>query len=113
MKPEQSGVPSRRIDRRRFLECVAGVGAVVSRGPRAFGACLNGAVTGAGQATALGASGDSRLPDGTAYAAWEQPLTFSKTYYVDDGDLQADDNGPGTKARPFRTISKAAEVLPR
>ena len=24
--------------------------------------------------------------DGTPYAAWEQPLTFSKTYYVDNGD---------------------------
>ena len=24
---------------------------------------------------------------------------------------QADDNGPGTKARPFRTINKAAQLL--
>ena len=45
------------------------------------------------------------------YAAWEQPLTFSKTYYVDNHDAKADDNGPGTKARPFRTINKAAQLL--
>ena len=44
-------------------------------------------------------------------AAWEQPLTFSKTYYVDNSDAKADDNGPGTRARPFRTINKAAALL--
>src|SRR5689334_15918121 len=89
------------VSRRRFLECVASAGAMVSLGRTVFGAGLNEAVTPA----------DSRLPDGTAYAAWEQPLTFSKTYYVDNGDAKADDKGPGTKARPFRTINKAAQVL--
>src|SRR6185437_14074015 len=54
---------------------------------------------------------DSRLPDGTEFVSWEQPLAFSKTYYVDNGVPNADDNGPGDKARPFRTISKAAQVL--
>jgi len=44
------------------------------------------AVTGGARASAVLASTDSRLPDGTAYAAWEQALTFSKTYYVDNGD---------------------------
>jgi hypothetical protein len=111
MKPEQRGVPDRWIDRRRFLECVAGAGAVVSLGRRAFGARLNEAVTGAAQASPVAASADSRLPDGTEYAAWEQPLKFSKTYFVDNGDANADDGGPGTNARPFRTINKAAEVL--
>src|SRR5204862_7831154 len=57
------------------------------------------------------AAGDSRLPDGTSYAAWEQPPTFSKTYYVDTSAAAADDDGPGTRARPFRTISKAAQML--
>src|SRR5689334_23519578 len=89
------------VSRRRFLECVASAGAMVSLGRTVFGAGLNEAAT----------SGDSRLPDGTAYGAWEQPLRFSKTYYVDNGDAKADDNGPGTKARPFRTINKAAQVL--
>ena len=45
------------------------------------------------------------------FALWEQPLTFSKTYYVDNTSPAADDNGPGSKARPFRTINKAAQVL--
>ncbi len=42
---------------------------------------------------------------------WEQPLKFTKTYYVDNQHAKADDHGPGTQARPFRTISQAAEVL--
>lgn len=57
------------------------------------------------------ASSDWQLPDGSAYISWEQPLTFSKTYYVDNKSVGADDDGPGTKARPFRSINKAAEVL--
>ncbi len=56
-------------------------------------------------------STDSRLPDGTQYVSWEQPLTFSKTYYVDNTSVRADDNGPGTREQPFRTINKAAEML--
>lgn len=52
-----------------------------------------------------------RLPDGTEFPFWEQPLTFSKTYYVDNNSPNCDDNGPGTMDRPFRTISKAAEIL--
>jgi len=87
------------MNRRHFLECLGGVGAVASFRRNVFG-----------QASTAVAPGD-RLPDGTAYAAWEQPLTFSKTYYVDNGDAKADDNGPGTKARPFRTINRAAQLL--
>ena len=111
MKRAKSGVPGRPIDRRHFLECVAGVGAAASLSRSVFGRGVNEAVTGGAQASAALLSGDSRLPDGTAYAAWEKPLAFSKTYYVDNGDPKADDNGPGTKARPFRTINNAAQVL--
>ncbi|EGF90055.1 tat twin-arginine translocation pathway signal sequence domain protein [Asticcacaulis biprosthecium C19] len=57
------------------------------------------------------AAQDSRLPDGTEFALWEQPLNFSKTYYVDNTSATADDNGPGDQARPFRTINQAAQVL--
>ena len=57
------------------------------------------------------ASMDSRLPDGTEFVSWEQQLTFSKTYYVDNTAPNADDNGAGDKARPFRTINKAAQLL--
>jgi hypothetical protein len=57
------------------------------------------------------AATDARLPDGTNFVFWEQPLQFSKTYYVDGNSARSTDNGPGTSKRPFRTISKAAEVL--
>jgi len=63
---------------------------------------------------ALGRSGggsDAQLPDGTDFALWEQPLSFSKTYYVDNTSASADDNGPGDQARPFRSINRAAQVL--
>jgi hypothetical protein len=51
------------------------------------------------------------MPDGTEFPTWEIPLQFSKTYYVDGNSPSADDAGPGTRERPFRTIGKAAEVL--
>ena len=54
---------------------------------------------------------DARLPDGTQFTFWEKPLSFSKTYYVDGNSRRSDDRGPGTLDRPFRRISKAAEVL--
>jgi hypothetical protein len=53
----------------------------------------------------------ARLPDGTEFPSWERPLQFSKTYYVDGSSPAADDAGPGTRERPFRTIGKAADVL--
>ena len=87
------------------------MGAAASLGRSVFGRGLNEAVTGGAQANAALLSADSRLPDGTAFAAGNSRSTFSKTYYVDNGDAKADDNGPGTKARPFRTINKAAQVL--
>jgi hypothetical protein len=52
-----------------------------------------------------------RLPDGTHFVFWEQPLSFAKTYFVDGNSPNSSDEGPGTQAQPFRTISKAAEVL--
>jgi hypothetical protein len=54
---------------------------------------------------------DSRLPDGTNFVFWEQPLQFAKTYHVDGNSTRSTDHGPGTSEQPFRTISKAAEVL--
>ena len=55
--------------------------------------------------------GDARLPDGTPFTFWEKPLSFTRTYYVDGGSPGADDSGPGTRDRPFRSIGRAAEVL--
>ena len=54
---------------------------------------------------------NSTLPDGTSSPVWEKPLHFTKTYYVDVQAKNADDNGPGTKERPFKTINHAAQVL--
>ena len=54
---------------------------------------------------------NSTLPDGTEFPMWEKAFHFSKTYYVDCQAKNVDDNGPGTKDHPFRTINKAAQVL--
>ena len=51
------------------------------------------------------------LPDGKEYMNWEVPVTYSKTYYVDNGNPNASDNNEGTQERPFLTIGKAAEAL--
>jgi hypothetical protein len=62
-------------------------------------------------ALAVAHASSSRLPDGTEFRTWEKPVQFSRTYYVDGSARNADDNGPGTPERPFRTISKAAQIL--
>jgi hypothetical protein len=62
-------------------------------------------------AAAAAFASSSTLPDGSEFPVWEKPLQFSKTYYVDGQAKNADDNGPGSKERPFRTINKAAQVL--
>ena len=54
---------------------------------------------------------DLLLPDGTQFDNWEVPVTYTKTYYVDNGNRNASDSNPGTQEQPFLTISKAAEVL--
>jgi len=40
--------------------------------------------------------------------AWEET---GKTYYVSKHNIQASDENPGTKERPFKTISKAASIM--
>ena len=95
-----------RIDRRAFLEGTAWLGLTAG-----LGIAVSGPALAAGKGQALAGSHADRLPDGSEFPRWEQPLTFSKTYYVDNKAPNADDNGPGDQARPFRTIGKAAEVL--
>jgi hypothetical protein len=51
------------------------------------------------------------LPDGREFVSWEQPLHFSKTYYVDNLNPRAADSNPGTQELPFLTINKAAQLL--
>ncbi len=61
---------------------------------------------------ALQAAGSSStLPNGAEFTSWEKPLHFSHTYYVNGQAKNADDSGPGTEQRPFRTISRAAQIL--
>ncbi len=62
-------------------------------------------------AAAVAVASNSTLPDGTEFPSWEKALHFSKTYYVDGQAKNADDKGPGSKDRPFRTINAAAQVL--
>lgn len=99
------------INRRRFLQVAACAGAIAGFEGSAFAYAQNNIGAGAAQPDHSSALSGSRLPDGTEYVSWEQPLTFSKTYYVDNNSSSADDNGPGTKTLPFRTINKAAQVL--
>jgi len=99
LDPSDELVPS--MDRRQFLHGATAVGAMIGLS----GSALAQAAASAGTAPGL------RLPDGTEHTSWEQPLKFTKTYYVDNNSAKADDNGPGTNARPFRTINKAAQVL--
>ncbi|MDB5439035.1 MAG: transcriptional initiation protein Tat [Caulobacteraceae bacterium] len=105
--PHQSeGESGGMIDRRLLMQGGAWTAALATLSSGAFGQAFAAAA-----ATAAAASLDSRLPDGTEFVFWEQPLSFTKTYYVDNGSPAADDNGPGTQARPFRTIGKAAGLL--
>ena len=97
----KDGGLSLAMDRRRFLQCAVGAGAMAGLRGSAFGLMQNNA----------GAQSESLLPDGTLFTSWEQPLTYSKTYYVDNQSAKADDKGPGSKERPFKTINQAAQVL--
>jgi hypothetical protein len=106
-KASEQDTSSQAIDRRRFLQYAAAVGAMAGFSESALGQPQNPAAAGAAQAD----SSESRLPDGTEFPHWEQRLTFTKTYYVDNQSSRADDSGPGTKEQPFRTINQAAQVL--
>jgi hypothetical protein len=104
-------VALRTIDRRRFLQCAAGAGAMVGLGRSALSQAQQGVATDAAPPDSNAAPTDSRLPDGSEFVSWEQPLRFSKSYYVDNNSPRASDHGPGTSERPFRTINAAARVL--
>ena len=102
------GIASRRIDRRRFLETAAWGGAVAG---------LAGGIVGEADAAATtpAASTNARLPDGTEFPRWEQPLTFRKTYYVDGAPRTPTTTVPATaagrsapSARPPRCCSRAS-----
>ena len=60
---------------------------------------------------AIGFASSSTLPNGTEFPSWEKPMHFTHTYYVNGQAANADDKGPGNEQHPFRTISRAAQVL--
>ena len=62
-------------------------------------------------ASAAAFGDNSTMPDGTQFAVWEKPMHFTRTYFVDGQAKNADDEGPGTKEHPFKTINHAAQVL--
>jgi len=51
------------------------------------------------------------LPNGQEFKTWEAPLSFSRTYHVDQSHPRASDDNPGTEALPWLTIDRAAQVL--
>jgi len=51
------------------------------------------------------------LPDGREFKTWRPVLEFARTLYVDVSAPNASDDNLGTKARPFKTIDRAAQVL--
>jgi len=53
----------------------------------------------------------ARMSNGSEFPTWERPLQFTKTYYVNGSAANASDSGPGTQQQPFKTISRAADVL--
>lgn len=80
------------------------------RAPR-FAFLLAALAAFAAVATPPASASSSTLPDGTEFPFWEKPLQFTKTYYVDTQAKNADDAGPGTSERPFKTINRAAQLL--
>src|SRR5581483_11001919 len=91
------------VDRRRSLQYAAGVAAMIGIANNAIAQPS----TSIAQARSAATPTDSRLPVGTWCVSWQQSLNFSKTYSVDNTAAQADDSGPGTRERPYRTINKA------
>lgn len=52
------------------------------------------------------------LPDGSEFTTWETPdPPFARTYYVSASHPDASDANPGTEARPFVTVDRAARLL--
>jgi len=51
------------------------------------------------------------LPDGSEFTTWEQPPAHRRTFVVAQKHPQASDDGPGTEARPWRTIGRAPAAL--
>ena len=51
------------------------------------------------------------MPDGTPFEFWDDATTYAKTYHVACEHPAASDANPGTAAKPFATIDRAAAIL--
>lgn len=51
------------------------------------------------------------LSNGETFELWEDQTTYKKIYYVNNQNPIASDSNPGTLDYPFKTISKAANVV--
>jgi len=51
------------------------------------------------------------MPDGTPFLSWSDQTHYTCTYHVNQNHPRASDDNPGTEERPFRTISRAAQVV--
>ncbi len=54
---------------------------------------------------------EGKLAKGNKFNVWEEKQKYSKIYIVSQMHPEASDDNPGTPDKPFKTISKAAEVL--
>ncbi len=51
------------------------------------------------------------MPDGTHFEFWDDRTEYARLYHVAQGHPDASDDNPGTEEKPWRTISRAADVL--
>lgn len=54
---------------------------------------------------------DTLLPNGEAFAFWDDATEYSRTLHVAQNDPNADDASDGSTATPLATIGRAAELL--
>jgi hypothetical protein len=54
---------------------------------------------------------EDNLANGESFPFWEKHVDYSDVYHVDRNHPSAHDRNPGTEDQPFKTISRAAEVL--
>ena len=51
------------------------------------------------------------MPNGKPFEFWDDTTEYIRVYHVACEHLNASDEGPGTEAHPFKTISRAAHIL--
>jgi hypothetical protein len=51
------------------------------------------------------------MPDNIEFVTWENRTDYTRTFIVDQNHPLASDLNPGTVDKPFRTISRAAQIL--